>query len=84
MKPENQGNLELNYIVPTVASDGNGVFISNDGDIPTITFFQVRRQLGDKIEADVVASVRMTSLDDLKALQSSISETIQNHINREP
>jgi hypothetical protein len=84
MKPENQGNLELNYIVPTVASDGNGVFISNDGDIPTITFFQVRRQIGDKVEADVVASVRMTSLEDLKALKSSIDETIRNHTNREP
>lgn len=84
MKPQNQGNLELTYIVPTVASDGNGVFISNDGDIPTITFFQVRRQVGDKIQADVVASVRMGNLDDLKALQSSIDETIRNHVNREP
>jgi hypothetical protein len=84
MEPQNQGNLELTYIVPTVASDGNGVFISNDGDIPTLTFFQVRRQIGDKVQADVVASVRMSSLDDLKALQSSIDETIRNHLSREP
>ena len=84
MEPQNQGNLELTYIVPTVASDGNGVFISNDGDIPTLTFFQVRRQVGDRVQADVVASVRMSSLDDLKALQSSIDETIRNHLSREP
>ncbi len=83
MHPQNQGNLELNHIVPTVASDGNGVFISNDGDIPTLTFFQVRRQIGDKVQADVVASVRMSALEDLKALQASIEETIRNHTNRE-
>ena len=78
-----QNNLQLNYLVPTVASDGNGVFISNDGNIPTLTFFQVRRQEGDKVFADVVAAVRMSDLQDLKNLQTSIEETIRNHTNRE-
>lgn len=78
-----QNNLQLNYLVPTVASDGNGVFISNDGNIPTLTFFQVRRQEGDKVFADVVAAVRMSDLQDLKNLQASIEETIRNHTNRE-
>ena len=81
MTPQN--NLQLNYLVPTVASDGNGIFISNDGNIPTLTFFQVRRQDGDKVYADVVASVRMGDLEDLKNLQASIAETIRNHTNRE-
>lgn len=83
MKPTRQGDLELNYLVPTVASDGNGVFISNDGDVPTLTFFQVRRQAGEKVYADVVASVRLGELQDLKNLQASIEETIRNHISRE-
>lgn len=83
MNPINQGNLELNHLVPTVASDGNGIFISNTGDIPTLTFFQVRHQDNDGIKADVVASVRMASLDDLKSLQATIDETIRNHANRE-
>ncbi|MBC7707701.1 hypothetical protein H7Y63_00560 [Polaromonas sp.] len=83
MKPQNQGNLELNYVVPTVTSDGNGIFISNDGDIPTLTFFQVRRQQGDKVYADVVASVRLGDIQDLNNLQASIEETIRNHKNRE-
>ena len=83
MKPQNQSNLILNYITPTVASDGNGVFISNDGNIPTLTFFQVRRQEGDKVYADVVASVRMGALEDLTNLQASIEETIRNHTTRE-
>ena len=78
-----QSNLQLNYLVPTVASDGNGVFISNDGNIPTLTFFQMRRQEGDKVFADVVASVRMGDIEDLKNLQASIAETISNHLKRE-
>lgn len=78
-----QSNLQLNYLVPVVASDGNGVFISNDGNIPTLTFFQVRRQEADKVFADVVAAVRMSDLQDLKNLQSSIEETIRNHTTRE-
>lgn len=81
MKPQN--NLQLNYLVPTVASDGNGVFISNDGNIPTLTFFQVRRQEGDKVFADVVAAIRLSDLQDLKNLQASIEETIRNHASRE-
>lgn len=81
MTPQN--NLQLNYLVPTVATDGNGVFISNDGNIPTLTFFQIRRQEGDKVFADVVAAVRMGDLQDLKNLQSSIEETIRNHTSRE-
>lgn len=83
MEQNLQNNLELNYIVPTVASDGNGVFISNDGNVPTLTFFQMRRQIGDKVYADVVASVRMGDLQDLKNLQASIEETIRNHTQRE-
>ena len=80
---KSQNNLQLNYLVPTVASDGNGIFISNDGDIPTLTFFQVRRQEGDKVFADVVAAIRMSDLQDLKNLQASIEETIRNHASRE-
>lgn len=83
MQTSKPGNLELNYIVPTVASDGNGIFISNDGNIPTLTFFQIRGQVGDKVRADVVASVRLGDLQDLKNLQSSIEETIRNHAVRE-
>lgn len=83
MQPQNQGNLQLNHIVPTVASDGHGVFISNEGDIPTLTFFQVRHQVSDQVQADVVASIRMTNIEDLKNLQSTIEETIRNHTTRE-
>lgn len=78
-----QGNLELNYLTPSVVSDGHMVFINNDGDVPTINFFQVRKQEGDQIFADVVASVRLTNLDNLIKLKDTIDETIRNHQNRE-
>ncbi len=83
MQPQSPSNLELNYIVPTVASDGSSIFISNDGDVPTVTFFQVRKQAKDSLFADAVASIRMNSLEDLRNLQRSIEEAIRNHTERE-
>lgn len=83
MQPDNPSNLELNFLAPTVVTDGNSIFISNDGDVPTVTFFQVRKQSGSTIYADAVASIRMGSLEDLRNLQSSIGEAITNHENRE-
>ncbi len=83
MTPQQPANLNLNYLVPTVAADGNGVFISEIGDVPTLTFFQVRKQDGNNVHADVVASVRMNNLDELKNLQSAIEETIRKHAARE-
>ena len=79
----NPASLELNYLAPTVTTDGNSIFISNEGDIPTVTFFQVRRQLGQTIQADAVASIRFNNLDDLRNLQKNIDEAITNHQNRE-
>jgi hypothetical protein len=78
----NQSNLELNHLVPTVASDGNGVFISNTG-VPILTFFQTRRQVGQTLYADVAASIRMNNIDELRQLQRSIEETIETHLKRE-
>ncbi|MDB5169167.1 MAG: hypothetical protein JWO41_523 [Candidatus Saccharibacteria bacterium] len=80
---DGQNNLRLTHLVPTIASDGHGVFISSEGDIPTLNFFQVRSQDGDQVFADVVASVRMSNLQDLKNLQATIEETIRNHNSRE-
>ncbi len=84
MQGDNPANLELNYLAPTVAADGHVVFISNDADVPTLTFFQVRKQEGDKLSADAVASVRLANIEDLKNLQKAISETISKHKTREP
>ncbi len=51
--------------------------------MPTITFFQVRKQNGQTIFADAVASVRMGGLDELRNFQKSIEEAIENHLSRE-
>lgn len=75
-------NIDLNYLVPTVAADGNAVFINEHG-VPTLVFFEGRKQDETGLKADVVASIRIASLDDLKAFQNAISDTIQQHETRE-
>ncbi|MBX4190862.1 hypothetical protein KW794_02125 [Candidatus Saccharibacteria bacterium] len=80
----NEGkDINLNHVTPTVTSDGNIVMIS-DQDVPTIMFFQARQQHEGHMHGDVVASVRLNNLDDLKNLSKSIDETIKKHKNREP
>ena len=74
--------LELNYKYPVVASDGNTIIISENGP-STIVFFQVRKQSPSTVEADVVAAVRLHSIDELKQLQKAIEETVQKHETRE-
>jgi len=81
-KQQPQSNLELNHLVPTVISDGNGVFISSGG-VPVLTFFQSRRQVDQTLFADVVASIRLNSIEELRQLQHSIEETINTHEKRE-
>ncbi len=83
MDQVSQSSLELNYLTPTVVTDGNSIFISNEGDVPTITFFQIRKQTGQTLHADAVASIRMNSIDDLRNFQKSIDEAIRNHTSRE-
>lgn len=78
----NATNLDLRHLVPTVAADGNAVFISEHG-IPTLVFFEGRKHEGDQLQADVVASVRFASIADLKNFQNAINDTIAQHENRE-
>ncbi len=82
MNPE-PANLELNYMTPIVAADGNGIFINDTNNVPTLTFFQVRKQTGNQVFADVVAAVRMNSLEELVQLQKSIENTIKEHKSKE-
>jgi hypothetical protein len=76
-------NLQLNYKSPVVASDGNIVMINEQG-IANLLFFQIRQQTDLETSADVVAGVRLNSLDELKQLQQVIGDTIKQHESREP
>ena len=76
-------NLDLNYVVPTVTTDGNAIFINEAGDVPTLVFFQARKQDDKNLMADVVASVRMNNLTDLENFNKAIADTIRQHKNRE-
>lgn len=80
MKPS---NIDLNYTVPIVSSDGNIIFVSSENDVPTLVFFQVRKQSEDSLSADVVAAVRFNTLKDFKEFHKSLGETIKQHENRE-
>lgn len=79
----NQKQLQLNFTSPTVHTDGTNIFIAVEGDIPRLDFFQVRSEDEAHVHADVVASIRFSSLDQLKNLQESIKQTIKSHLERE-
>lgn len=78
-----QGNINLNYKTPVVTTDGHVVMV-NDNGVPSLLFFQAREQHEDHVHADVVAAVRLNSLDDLENLAKAIKETIKQHRQREP
>jgi hypothetical protein len=80
---EQVNNLNLTYKVPVMANDGHTIFISDQGPV-TLVFFQTRNQGPTGLEADVVAAVRMHSLEELEQLQKAIGDTIKKHKNREP
>jgi hypothetical protein len=81
MEPIN--NLNLNYKVPVMASDGHTVFISEQGPA-TLVFFQTRGQSPAGLEAEVVAAVRLHSVEELEQLQKALADTLKKHKNREP
>lgn len=73
----------LNFSVPIVASDGNVVVVTNEG-LVNLLFFQMRGQNGNELKADVVAAVRLHTLQELKNFRDAITETLQKHENKEP
>ncbi len=78
-----QQDVNLNYSSPIVTTDGHIVMI-NDQGVPTLLFFQARQQHEGHLHGDVVAGVRLNSLDDLKNLAKAIEDTIKQHKTREP
>lgn len=80
---EGQQDLRLNYTTPVVMTDGNAILVSDQG-IPTVLFFQARQQHDGHLHADVVAGVRLNSIDELKNLSKAINDTVKKHQMREP
>jgi hypothetical protein len=80
---QGQQDINLNYTVPVVTSDGHIVMISDQG-VPTLLFFQARQQHEGHMHGDVVAGVRLNSLEDLKGLAKAITDTVKQHQSREP
>ncbi|HEY5549827.1 MAG TPA: hypothetical protein VIK37_01320 [Candidatus Saccharimonadales bacterium] len=80
---DSQQNVNLNYTVPVVTTDGHVILVSDKGE-PTVLFFQARQQHEDHLHADVVAAVRMNNLQDLKNLSKAINDTVKKYQSREP
>jgi len=80
---EGQQDINLNHASPTVTTDGHVVMISDQG-VPTLLFFQARQQHEGHVHGDVVAAVRLNSIDDLKNLTKAINDTIKTYQSREP
>jgi lauroyl/myristoyl acyltransferase len=76
-------NVNLNYAVPVVTTDGHIVMLSDQG-VPTLLFFQARNQHEGHLHADVVAAVKLNNLEDLQTLQKAITDTVKKHKTREP
>lgn len=76
-------DVNLRYTTPIVTSDGNVVMISDQGS-PTLLFFQAREQHEGHMHGDVVAAVRLNSLEDLENLAKAIKDTVKNYKQREP
>lgn len=74
--------LMLNYRKPIMAVDGNSIFVSEAGPV-NIVFFQVRQETADEVNADVVAAVRLHSVEELRNLQRQINDTIKHHENKD-
>lgn len=79
---EGQQEIKLEYLVPTVVSDGNVIFVADNG-VPTVMFFQAREQHEGHVHGDVVASVRLGNIDDLEGLGKAIAQSVKNHKTRE-
>ncbi len=80
---EQQQDINLNYTSPVVTTDGHIVMISDQG-VPTVLFFQARRQHEGHVHGDVVAGVRLNNLEDLENLGKAITNTVKEHKRREP
>ena len=80
--PEIPKPLELRFANPVIAQDGNAIVIREDGKVELL-FFQIRTQSEEKAEADVVAAIRMDSIEQLKDFEKSIGESIRKHETKE-
>jgi hypothetical protein len=73
--------LKLNHKVATVAVDSSIIVTKRNGSVDLL-FLQFTQE-GQQPEADVVASVRLTTIDELEELKRTIDEAIEKHKNAE-
>jgi len=78
-KPKNTNNPQSQVQIigrpPVFAVDGNTLFITDQG-YGDLTFIQIVNREGDNIQAQGVASIRL-SYDQLRALSETITHTLK-------
>jgi hypothetical protein len=77
--------LDLNFLVPNVVTDGQLYAFSSDNNRApaTISFLQMRPSRDDKSRADVVASISFPNLDAMKQFVKDAQNRIEQHEKRE-
>ncbi|MCL5019779.1 MAG: hypothetical protein M1426_04840 [Patescibacteria group bacterium] len=76
-EPVKGQELKLLSKPPTLAVDGNFIGL-NDKNYGDLTFFQISNQTDKVVEANGVASIRMT-LEQFKLLRDSLIKVIDEH-----
>lgn len=77
LEPKKAKELKLLSKPPTLAVDGNFIGL-NDKNYGDLTFFQISNQTKEVVEANGVASIRMT-LEQFKLLRDSLIKVIGEH-----
>lgn len=72
-----QKQVKLLSKTPTLAVDGNGVFI-NDKNVADLVFFQIIQETPESIDVNGVASLRM-DVPQLEQFVETINKTLQTH-----
>lgn len=76
-EPKKKEELKLLSKPPTLAVDGNAIGL-NDKNYGDLTFFQIAQKVDNIVQANGVASIRMT-LEQFKLLRDSLIKVIEEH-----
>ena len=76
-------STKINYQVPVIMQDGNLISLSDNG-AGNLGFYQIRKVTGNHIdELDIVASIYVANVEDLKNYRDTLSQVIDNYEARE-
>jgi hypothetical protein len=76
-------STKMNYVTPVLMQDGNLISLTENG-AGNLSFYQIRKVTGNHIdELDVVASIHVANVEDLKNYRDTLTQVIDNYNVRE-